>query len=204
MQQIKQFFRKLNIIIVSIIIGLTLSAFFNNYLRSNEKKIMINAFNEDVAEREYHLKAFFEHILLDLSSVRSFYDASNLVSSLESKIFTKRFMTSKAFRTIQYVPIITATERDQFESTISSSNSLPFNITEANQKGEIIRAKYREKYYPITFIEPFHRGKKVGNISGTGLGLAVLQRAIELHKGKIEVESEIGKGSNFTVILPFV
>jgi signal transduction histidine kinase len=51
-------------------------------------------------------------------------------------------------------------------------------------------------------FEPFYRGENVQNISGTGLGLSVLKKAIELHKGKIEVESEIGKGSSFKVILP--
>ena len=53
-------------------------------------------------------------------------------------------------------------------------------------------------------FEPFHRGNNVGEISGTGLGLSVLQKALDLHKGKIEVESEIGKGSNFRVILPIL
>jgi PAS domain S-box-containing protein len=51
-------------------------------------------------------------------------------------------------------------------------------------------------------FEPFHRGENVGNIPGTGLGLSVLKKAIDLHKGKIEIESEIGKGSSFKVILP--
>jgi signal transduction histidine kinase len=51
-------------------------------------------------------------------------------------------------------------------------------------------------------FEPFHRGDNVSNIPGTGLGLVILQKALDLHKGKIEVESEIGKGSIFTVILP--
>ena len=53
-------------------------------------------------------------------------------------------------------------------------------------------------------FEPFHRGDNVGEISGTGLGLAILQQAIDLHKGKIEVESKIGEGSNFTITLPVV
>jgi signal transduction histidine kinase len=51
-------------------------------------------------------------------------------------------------------------------------------------------------------FKPFHRGDNVQNISGTGLGLSVLQKAVELHKGTIEVKSEIGKGSHFRVILP--
>ncbi|MDB2657604.1 HAMP domain-containing histidine kinase [Crocinitomicaceae bacterium] len=53
-------------------------------------------------------------------------------------------------------------------------------------------------------FEPFYRGENVGEISGAGLGLVILQKALNLHNGKIEVESEIGKGSNFRVTLPAV
>ncbi|MFT6933875.1 MAG: PAS domain S-box-containing protein [Maribacter sp.] len=51
-------------------------------------------------------------------------------------------------------------------------------------------------------FEPFHRGENVKNISGTGLGLAVLKKAVELHRGIIEINSELGEGSHFRVILP--
>jgi signal transduction histidine kinase len=37
---------------------------------------------------------------------------------------------------------------------------------------------------------------------GTGLGLALTRRLVELHGGKVEVESTLGKGSVFSVHLP--
>jgi signal transduction histidine kinase len=50
----------------------------------------------------------------------------------------------------------------------------------------------------------FTRGRNVANISGTGLGLAIVKRLVDLHGGSIGVESEVGRGSRFTVQIPVV
>lgn len=43
----------------------------------------------------------------------------------------------------------------------------------------------------------------VHNVKGFGLGLYYVKSIIEAHKGKVHVESELGKGTRFDVILPF-
>jgi signal transduction histidine kinase len=49
-------------------------------------------------------------------------------------------------------------------------------------------------------FEPFFTTKKMGE--GTGLGLAICEKIIKEHSGKIEIESEVGKGSTFLIFLP--
>ena len=51
-------------------------------------------------------------------------------------------------------------------------------------------------------FEPFHRGSNVGAIQGTGLGLSIAMRLVELHRGTIDVASEEGVGTTFTLRLP--
>ncbi|MBK8027468.1 MAG: PAS domain S-box protein [Chloroflexi bacterium] len=58
-----------------------------------------------------------------------------------------------------------------------------------------------EKDLPHLF-EPFRRASNVGAVSGTGLGLSITKQAIEQHGGSVAVDSEMGVGTTFTVLLP--
>jgi len=53
-------------------------------------------------------------------------------------------------------------------------------------------------------FEEFYRARNkfTARVPGTGLGLSVVKRFVEMHQGKISVETAPGKGSTFTVFIP--
>ncbi len=81
----------------------------------------------------------------------------------------------------------------------------------ARVKGEMVKCDISDQGIGIArenisrLFEKFHRvdNSDIYEISGTGLGLSIVKHIIEAHGGKISVRSKSGKGSTFTVTLPF-
>ena len=59
-----------------------------------------------------------------------------------------------------------------------------------------------EKDKQSRVFERFERAVSSKNIGGLGLGLFIVSKILEAHNASIQVESEIDKGSTFTVRLP--
>ena len=53
-------------------------------------------------------------------------------------------------------------------------------------------------------FDSFHRADNVGSIPGTGLGLPIVKRSVDLHGGTITFDSKIDEGTTFTVTLPYL
>jgi len=95
--------------------------------------------------------------------------------------------------------ILNAAEAMEGNGTLTLSTSLDGNrkyiIIKFTDTGRGIKEEDRKRLF-----EPFFTTKEVGK--GTGLGLAISYSIIQKHQGTIEVTSQVGEGSTFTVKLP--
>lgn len=83
--------------------------------------------------------------------------------------------------------------------TVELSESQNYLVLKVADTGIGLKPDEREKLF-----QEFYRAKNqfTKGISGTGLGLTIVKRIIELYHGKITVESEYGAGTTFIIHLP--
>jgi signal transduction histidine kinase len=85
------------------------------------------------------------------------------------------------------------------EISLISKEDKEFFVLQICDNGIGLSQKDQQKLFkPFSQIENEYQAK----VNGTGLGLYLTQKIIELHGGKIEVQSELNKGSCFHIILP--
>ena len=72
-----------------------------------------------------------------------------------------------------------------------------FEICESHNRPVGIDTEYKERIFVL--FKRLHTGDEY---SGTGIGLAICQRIVDRYGGRIWVESEPGKGSQFFFTLP--
>lgn len=88
-------------------------------------------------------------------------------------------------------------EARQMNPPDSTSQDLPLIAVHISDTGEGIPAEE----VPYVF-EPYRQATKRKGRLGVGLGLAIVKRIVAAHKGQLCVESQLGVGSRFTVLLP--
>ena len=81
---------------------------------------------------------------------------------------------------------------DIFVSLASAGDNLRIDVRDTG--------KGIEKEEASKVFERFFQAK--GAASGTGIGLALVKSFVELHNGEVKVESEVGKGADFIVVVP--
>ncbi|MGB7086748.1 MAG: PAS domain-containing sensor histidine kinase [Phormidesmis sp.] len=146
-----------------------------------------------LAPEPMDLVEFCQNLLMELQpqqgALKFMGRYKSLIAELDQTLL-RSILTNILLNAIRYSP----PESDVQLSLSRRKQRVIFQVTD---KGVGILPE--DKPY---LFEPFHRGKNVSNIPGTGLGLSIVKQFVELQRGEIQVESKLGKGTVFRVLLP--
>lgn len=146
-------------------------------------------------------------------------------SPLDLRVFCQRIVDEISAVTERRCPLVFSCECDESEVQADESllrhifgnllsNAVKFSDPSKPVEFSVLRAaddliftvRDRGAGIPAAdlpwLFNAFHRGRNVGHVPGTGLGLTIVKRCVELHRGQIKIQSEVGQGTTVTVGLP--
>jgi signal transduction histidine kinase/CheY-like chemotaxis protein len=159
---------------------------------------------------------------IEAGRIQADYEPTDLARFTEELASTFRSATERAGLNLtvdcEPLPEPVYVDRDMWEKIVLNllSNSLKFTFdggisVAMTTDGLFARLTVRDTGTGIPaselphIFERFHRvsGARGRTIEGSGIGLALVQELVNLHRGSIAVESEVAKGTTFTVAIPF-
>ncbi len=161
---------------------LTINRAETGKLEFNPKPLNLDQFCRQFVE-EMQLSAGNEHKLV-------FSCEGEIMSACLDEKLLRSILSNLLSNAIKYSP-----KGGQVRFSLQfSSNKAQIQISD---RGIGIPSEDRQQLF-----EPFHRGKNVRRIPGTGLGLVVVKKCVDSHQGSINIDSEVNQGTTVTVILP--
>ncbi len=154
-------------------------------------KSILSFFNEESNRRSIQLDLKYESVNLDVWADRGM---------LEKILFN---LLSNAFKVTPNegkIRVSIDSEKHRILPLISEEAPIPVVEISIKDNGPGIDQKDYKKifkrFYQISELNKSYYGS-------TGVGLEMVKSFVELHKGVVEVESELGKGSNFKISIPY-
>jgi two-component system phosphate regulon sensor histidine kinase PhoR len=183
-----------------------------------------------VMERHSKRLDFLAEDLLTLAQLESTnpdlqlvdFDLSTLFREL-SRDWEKKLADKHLNLMSEVAPELPSIRADRARLQEALNNLLDNAVKYSREHGEIrLTARQRDKHFVLSIcdkgigigkedlprvFERFYRVDKARTAEstrGTGLGLAIVKHITQLHGGRVEAESEIGKGTTIRVLLPIV
>jgi len=178
---------------------------------------------EKIRQQVWHMKEIMEDIL-QLSRIQAgrmdfnpiYADLDELCEEIVEEHLSSATTPKRIAYTCAQPPIITHIDLRLMRQII---NNLVTNALKYSPSDTVVRVSLsqRDEQAVISVADdgigippedrkhlfaPFHRAGNVGAISGTGLGLVIIKQAVELHGGTIHVDSQVGVGTTFTIVIP--
>lgn len=201
---------------VKLYLGLLLNKEFGEINKQQKEKLNL------IKDEGDRLTALINDVLslskLEAKKYKLYLRQINLYQLAESSVYYE-MAKKKGIKVINKIPksLIVKIDENMFRQVIINlfSNALKFTdkgriVLDAEKTengfsfsiedtGTGIEKEKQEKIFERFYQADSSMTRKEG---GTGLGLAIVKKIIDMHKGQIKLDSVIGKGTKFTIIIP--
>ncbi|MBX2965828.1 MAG: PAS domain-containing sensor histidine kinase [Cyclobacteriaceae bacterium] len=152
----------------------------------------------EIEREEVNVDEFFNEIHEEIRPLLKEGQTINLDCTLKKKVV---LLDRRVMRNILFNLLSNASKYSDQNKTIHIKCRLVKSDLEVSIRDEGIGIPEHEIKH---LFERFFRASNATNIQGTGLGLNIVKRYIDLLDGKIDFESREGQGSTFTITLPII
>ncbi|GAA4271206.1 two-component regulator propeller domain-containing protein [Aquimarina gracilis] len=150
-------------------------------------KEIVSYFSEEALNKKINLK-----VECDTENLIAWVDKS-MIEKIIFNLLSNAFKVTPEKGEIE-VRISTNAFVEVYNETIQNSFEIQVRDTGPGLEKEQL-SKIFERFYQVNNLNKWYYG-------GTGIGLEVVRSFVELHKGSVEVDSEINKGTVFKIVLP--
>jgi PAS domain S-box-containing protein len=145
---------------------------------------------------EVNVSALLKEILLDLETTISSLDAE-IVIDIKHNIFVDQIQIRQLLQNLITNALKFHKQGETPRVTIRTEERSQHQVLIVQDEGIGFDAVYAEKIF-----NPFQRLHNKTDYAGTGIGLSIVKKIADRHHARIEVETEIGKGSRFSIVFP--
>lgn len=168
----------------------------NSYNINPQKICLNNILSSALEELEIKIKEN-PQIKIDVADLPNIYGLPIQLKQLFINLISNAIKFSKQGEENSIRIYTRPLEKEKHPDFDFKSNTQYVEII-VEDKGIGFSMEFADKIY-----EPFKRLNTAKDYSGTGIGLSICKRIIDNHNGLIKTYSEINKGSQFIIILPF-
>ena len=148
----------------------------------------------EVETDTFDVQEFMREVVEDVQTIRKKEQLIHIDHEGEAKVM----LDQKKLRYILVNLLSNAIKYSPENATIRIRSSIDRDIVIAVQDNGIGIPEEEQKY----LYNKFFRAKNTGNVQGTGLGLTIVRRYVELMGGSVSFQSKVGGGTTFTIKIP--
>ena len=145
---------------------------------------------------EVLVEVIFELSQSKPDSVELLFHVDDSLRADDLEMNADRLLLSKVFYNLIENALKFSHTNGRVEVTLKPSSSDDCIEVSVKDDGEGISEEDLKHIY-----KPLYRGNTTNQVTGTGIGLALVKKIVDLHAGHIEVTSVLGKGTQFTLTL---